>query len=88
MEIRQCRTYTGRYRGCKPADIVPEDRPRLLEGTISYNFLGKPDGSGTGEQQAGSACQNGYGMVMQDFGVADRWRWICKTTNNVAVGCK
>ncbi len=80
--------YAGRYRGCKPADIVPEDRPRLLEGTISYNFLGTPDATGSDAQQAGSACRNGYGMVMQDITVADRRRWICKTTNNVAGGCK
>jgi hypothetical protein len=29
--------FADRSRGCKPFDVISEDRPRLLEGTISWN---------------------------------------------------
>jgi len=79
--------FAGRYRGCKAYDVVPERRPHLIEGTISYNYLGDP-GSGSPEQQAAQACRNGSGMVMQDITLPARRNWICRIIGNSAAGCE
>ena len=80
--------FSGRQRGCKPYDVVPELRPRLLQGTISYNYLGPIDGPGTENQEASAACRNGREMVMQDITSAERHGWICRITANAAGNCK
>jgi Trypsin len=81
--------FAGRYRGCKPFDVIPEQRPRLLEGTISFNKLGRTDQSATTEaQRASSSCQNASDMVMQDITLDDRHKWICGTAGNEPDGCK
>jgi hypothetical protein len=80
--------FAGRYRGCKQADVVPESRPRILQGLISYNRLGAADDTGTDNQQIASRCLNASEMVMQDVTVAQRRNWICRVTANTAGGCK
>lgn len=80
--------FAGRYRGCKPYDIVPESRPRLLEGTISFNYLGPIDGPGTEAQESSSACRNGQDMVMQDITGDVRRNWICRVAGNAPGGCQ
>ena len=80
--------FAGRYRGCKPDDIVPERRPHLLQGTISFNHKGEPEGS-TAEKRASSSCRNSeLPMVMQDLTTAERHKWICGVVENAAAGCK
>jgi hypothetical protein len=79
--------FAGRYRGCKPYDVVPENRPRLLEGVISYNVLGVPDEVGSVNQENSSRCIHASDMVMQDITVPTRRAWICRTTGNQAGGC-
>jgi hypothetical protein len=79
--------FAGRYRGCKPYDVVPESRPRLLEGVISYNVLGAPDETGSVNQENSSRCIHASDMVMQDVTIPTRRGWICHTTGNQAGGC-
>jgi Trypsin len=79
--------FAGRYRGCKPIDAAPESRPRLLEGSISFNDLGKPDGTSEA-QRASAACRNADEMAMQDLTISSRRQWICHITGNSAGGCK
>jgi Trypsin len=79
--------FAGRYRGCKPYDIIPENRPRLLEGLISYNMLGAPDEGGSLNQENASRCVHATNMVMQDITTPARRAWICHTTGNQAGGC-
>ncbi|WP_202292477.1 S1 family peptidase [Mesorhizobium sp. 131-2-1] len=78
--------FAGRYRGCKNVDIAGEDRPRLIQGVQSYNFLGDP-GSGTTAQQSANACINASRMVMQDTTLPKVRNWLCQTTGNAARGC-
>jgi Trypsin len=80
--------FAGRYRGCKPYDVVPERRPRLLQGVISYNVLGAPDQTGTDNELNSSRCVHASDMVMQDVTLPARRAWICHTTGNQASGCK
>lgn len=81
--------FAGRFRGCKPYDIVSERRPRPLQGTISYNFLGKADAGGTTPgQRASSQCINAAKMVMLDITTAARRKWICRVAANAPLGCK
>jgi Trypsin len=79
--------FAGRYRGCKPYDVVPESRPRRLEGVISYNVLGAPDETGSADQENSSRCIHASEMVMQDITLPARRSWICRTTGNQATGC-
>jgi hypothetical protein len=79
--------FAGRYRGCKPSDIVPERRPHLLQGTISYSYPTTGEGA-TGEQRNFSACRNSdLPMVMQDITMPERHRWICGIAGDNVDGC-
>jgi hypothetical protein len=81
--------FVGRLRGCKPYDLAAEIRPHVLQGSISFNFLGKEDASAvTPAQKASSACIHASKMVMQDITVDARRRWICRTAGYSPVGCK
>lgn len=79
--------YVGRHRGCKAYDIVPEARPRPLQGVISFNHLGSGAGA-TLEQWKSAQCLNARSMVVQDVTTDDRRRWICETTVNAVGGCE
>jgi hypothetical protein len=79
--------FSGRLRGCKPHDVVPEPRPHLLEGTISYYYPTIGEGN-TEEQQGSSACRNSdLPMVMQDITLPERHKWICDIVGNEVDGC-
>lgn len=80
--------FAGRARGCKAYDVEPEDRPRILQGVISFNVLGTPDPGGSLNQQVSSMCVHASAMVMQDITVSERRSWICGVTRNAAGGCK
>lgn len=78
--------FTGRNRGCVPADAVPERRPRLVQGIISYNVLG-PYTAGTFEMEWASACRAASEMTIQDVTESARREWICTRTDRAAGGC-
>jgi hypothetical protein len=80
--------YAKRTRGCKPYDVAPEDRPRLLQGIISYNRLGQPDPGGTLNQELSSRCSNAREMTMQDTTIEPRRSWICRTSGNTVGACR
>lgn len=78
--------FTARNRGCLPTDAVPERRPRLVQGVISYNVLG-PHTGGTIEMQWASACRAASEMTIQDVTQPARREWVCTRTGGAAGGC-
>jgi hypothetical protein len=81
--------YAHRLRGCKVYDIVPEARPHVIEGVVSYNHPGASDTDAqTTAQVASSECVNGGEMVAQDLTYGARRNWICRITGNTASGCQ
>jgi hypothetical protein len=78
--------FAGRYRGCKGSDIIPESRPRLLEGSISFNEIILPTQGGSPAEWS-AVCRNASEMAMQDLTVSSRRHWICDITANNAGGC-
>jgi hypothetical protein len=76
----------GRNRGCRRTDKVPEYRPRYIQGIISYNLLGKSEGT-TDEMRAATACMSASYMAMQDITIKERRDWICSRTILEAGGC-
>jgi hypothetical protein len=84
--------FAGRARGCKAEDILPEARPRVLEGIVSYMVADRPGSSqeNLGNRVAASVakCQKASDMVMQDVTTSDRRQWVCRTSGNAVGGCR
>jgi Trypsin len=80
--------FAGRYRGCKGGDRPPEQRPRLLQGLMSYLAPGDLVGTGNAATRHANACMSSNLMAMQDLTNADTRRWICTTTSNAAGNCR
>lgn len=80
--------YVGRQRGCKPYDVVPEERPRQVQGIISFNYPGDSDPAAlTDEQKSSSSCVNSSAMVIQNITNKDSIDWICKTAEGRIEDC-
>jgi V8-like Glu-specific endopeptidase len=79
--------FSGRQRGCKPVDVVPEGRPRILQGTISFNKLGMAGKYETRAMRQSARCMNATEMTMQDITSPERRNWICQVTGFSALGC-
>ncbi len=77
----------GRYRGCKRSDVEPEMRPRLVQGTISFNRLAPLVATGNPIQDSAQRCRGASEMVMQDITAPARRSWICRATQRAAGGC-
>jgi hypothetical protein len=81
--------FSGRVRGCQPTDPVPERRPRLLEGTISYiQRQGKPPEHAISDAASqAETCRTAEYDVLQNITTQERRNWICEATGWEAQGC-
>ncbi len=79
----------GRYRGCRPDDVAGERRPRLIQGTISYDFPGLGDSSSDASPELLQAerCMDASLMAVQSITGKELRGWICGTTGGRAGGC-
>ena len=80
--------FAGYSRGCKRTDLVKENRPRLIEGVISYLVKGDTSPSTRADSQQLADCEGSPKMLMQDITTDSRRRWICRNTNKLAEGCR
>jgi Trypsin len=81
--------FAGRYRGCRPDDAAGERRPRLIQGTISYDFPGSADSGPDANPQLIQAekCMDSSLMAVQSVTSPELRNWICTTTSGHAGGC-
>ncbi|MFD1985416.1 trypsin-like serine protease [Mesorhizobium newzealandense] len=73
--------YVGTNRGCQPTDLIPEGRPRRVEGVISYNVE-------TSEDTMASSCVAATNMASQNVTAKETRDWICETSGSEINGCK
>jgi hypothetical protein len=73
--------FTGKKRGCQPTDIESEERPRQVQGIISYTERLQ------GEDPA-QDCLSAKRMVILDITRADMRDWICAVTNRELLSCE
>ena len=79
--------FAGRYRGCKPADVGGEKRPRNLQGVISYYDPKYSVPDSASDMRLARQCMSADAMTMQSIAVPERHDWICSRTNNAPGGC-
>jgi Trypsin len=81
--------FAGRYRGCRSDDIAGEPRPRLIQGTISYDFPGFADSTSgvSRELLQAEKCMDASVMAVQSITAPELRNWICTTTRGQAGGC-
>jgi hypothetical protein len=81
--------FAGRYRGCRSDDLAGEPRPRLIQGTISYDFPGSVDSTPGASPQLLQAekCMSASLMAVQSITAPELRDWICTTTGGHAGGC-
>jgi len=79
--------FIGYDRGCTPADVDGEKRPRLLEGVNGRYILGQyPPGTPSKDRDA-LQCESSQSMSITSLLIKDRHTWICKITGNSAGNC-
>jgi hypothetical protein len=81
--------FAGRYRGCRSDDAAGERRPRIIQGTISYDFPGSADSGSDASPQLIQAekCMDSSLMAVQSVTSPELRNWICTTTSGRAGGC-
>lgn len=78
--------FAGRHRGCASNSPIPESRPRVLQGVISFNYrFEQPDRSPA--SQHAEACIKSSLMSAQNITIEHRRKWICAVTANEPAGC-
>lgn len=80
--------FSGRQRGCRTDDVVPESRPRRVQATISFDLPGTfLDANSATAMDWAESCMTSPEMAMQSVTVPALREWICVTTNGQAGGC-
>jgi hypothetical protein len=79
--------FTGRNRGCRADDAVPEPRPRRIQATISFDQPGFFVDRTASAMDWAESCMTSPEMSLQSITVPKLRQWICATTNGAAGGC-